>query len=113
MPGVRLAGTRRETIRNLATARRDRPCPPYVNQLGRGSYEVCARCAFEFGFDDNPGGNLAGDSFESYRATWIAEGRPWLSSEDGETAGCPQDTDRFTTPPAIEAPAGGGEDIGT
>jgi len=52
--------------------------PPYYKQLGRPSYDVCIRCSFEFGFDDDPG-NGPGSSFEDYRAEWIANGRPWLS----------------------------------
>ena len=47
--------------------------PPYFDQLARESYEVCARCGFEFGFDDSPGGDMPGDSFESYREERIAE----------------------------------------
>ena len=42
--------------------------------LGAGSYEVCPNCGFEFGFDDNPGGSAAADSFESYRAEWEQSG---------------------------------------
>ena len=49
--------------------------PPYENLLGRPSYEVCPQCGFEFGNDDNPG-TAPGDSFESYRQRWEAEGRP-------------------------------------
>ena len=49
--------------------------PPYEDSLGAPSYEVCSRCGFEFGFDDNPG-NMMGDTFESYRQVWESEGRP-------------------------------------
>ena len=52
--------------------------PPYEDHLGPPSYEVCHRCAFEFGFDDNPGAGK-GLSFDEYRQEWIANGRPWLS----------------------------------
>lgn len=51
--------------------------PPYENQLGRPSYEVCPQCGFEFGNDDNPG-TAAPTSFEEYREEWIAHGRPWF-----------------------------------
>ena len=37
--------------------------PPYGNALGRPSYEVCPRCGFEFGNDDNPG-TAAPSSFD-------------------------------------------------
>lgn len=50
---------------------------PYENQLGEASYEVCPRCGFEFGNDDNPG-NDSGVTFEEYRAEWISRGRPWF-----------------------------------
>jgi hypothetical protein len=53
--------------------------PPYWIQLGEPSYEVCVRCGFEFGNDDDPGTVPVGDSFESYRIAWQARGRPWLS----------------------------------
>jgi hypothetical protein len=49
--------------------------PPYEDQLGRTSYEVCPNCGFEFGNDDNPG-TAAPASFEQYRAEWEAEGSP-------------------------------------
>lgn len=51
--------------------------PPYEELLGRPSYEVCPRCGFEFGNDDNPG-TAAPVSFEEYRRAWEAQGRPWL-----------------------------------
>jgi hypothetical protein len=54
--------------------------PPYENQLGAASYEVCVRCAFEFGFDDNPGAG-EGTSFDAYRRRWVELGRPWLDEK--------------------------------
>lgn len=57
--------------------------PPYEEQLGTPSYEVCARCGFEFGNDDNPGTGKA-DSFESYRARWESDGCPLFSPEGAE-----------------------------
>ncbi len=53
--------------------------PPYEEYLGRPSYEVCPRCGYEFGNDDNPG---ARDpvSFERYRQEWTARGQPWFDS---------------------------------
>src|SRR5437773_1932001 len=52
--------------------------PPYEKELGTPSYEVCPRCGFEFGNDDNPGTGTPA-SFEAYRDDWEARGRPWLS----------------------------------
>lgn len=49
--------------------------PPYEDLLGRPSYEVCPRCGFEFGNDDNPG-TAEPSSFETYREEWVAKGRP-------------------------------------
>lgn len=54
--------------------------PPYCTQLGMPSYEVCPKCGFEFGNDDDPGDDIAGDSFTSYRDAWIARGRPRFQS---------------------------------
>jgi hypothetical protein len=53
--------------------------PPYEDQLGAPSYEVCPRCGFEFGNDDNPG-TAAPSSFEQYRVEWEAEGCPWFDA---------------------------------
>jgi hypothetical protein len=47
--------------------------PPYEDWLGAPSYEVCPRCGFEFGNDDNPG-TAEPLSFETYRAQWKREG---------------------------------------
>lgn len=49
--------------------------PPYCDALGRPSYEVCPRCGFEFGNDDNPG-TAKPVSFEQYRREWEAAGCP-------------------------------------
>jgi hypothetical protein len=58
--------------------------PPYWRSLGRPSYEVCPRCGFEFGNDDNPG-TAEPVSFEQYRREWEADGRPPIVNglEDG------------------------------
>ncbi|GAA1711766.1 hypothetical protein ACFTSF_32560 [Kribbella sp. NPDC056951] len=50
--------------------------PPYELVLGAPSYEVCPRCGFEFGNDDNPG-TARPVSFEEYRTEWVADGKPW------------------------------------
>ncbi|ONI74417.1 hypothetical protein BWI15_14000 [Kribbella sp. ALI-6-A] len=51
--------------------------PPYRDYLGQPSYEVCPRCGFEFGNDDDPG-TAPPVSFYQYRAEWEAKGRPWF-----------------------------------
>ena len=51
--------------------------PPYEDALGQPSYEVCPRCGFEFGNDDNPGTG-APESWEEYRRDWEAHGSPWF-----------------------------------
>lgn len=53
--------------------------PPYEDLLGSPSYEVCPRCGFEFGNDDNPGTGTP-SSFEQYRLEWESEGRPWFDA---------------------------------
>ena len=50
---------------------------PYEVQLGQPSYEVCPRCGFEFGNDDNPG-TAPPVSFEEYRVEWESHGRRWF-----------------------------------
>lgn len=59
--------------------------PPYEDLLGRPSYEVCPRCGFEFGNDDNPGTGAQPESFEEYRRQWEAEGQPWFVTPDAES----------------------------
>ena len=53
--------------------------PPYEDQLGRPSYEVCPSCGFEFGNDDNPG---TGEpiSFSEHLRQWKARGSPRFRS---------------------------------
>lgn len=43
------------------------PSPPYGEFRDQLSYEVCPSCGFEFGNDDNAGGDATPDSFEDYR----------------------------------------------
>ena len=52
--------------------------PPYGQTLGMPSYEVCACCGFEFGFDDDPGAS-EGTSFEAYLNEWIETGANWFT----------------------------------
>jgi hypothetical protein len=55
--------------------------PPYEDSLGRPSYEVCPRCGFEFGNDDNPG-TAPPISFNEYREDWERRGSPWFHRPD-------------------------------
>ena len=48
--------------------------PPRTEGDG-GSYEICASCAFEFGYTDED----QGYSYEAWRALWVANGMPWRS----------------------------------
>jgi hypothetical protein len=59
---------------------------PYFHQLGRPSYDVCLRCGFEFGNDDEPG-TAAPLSFAEYLAEWEAQDRPWFDKEEAEELG--------------------------
>jgi hypothetical protein len=43
------------------------------------SYDVCACCGFEFGFDDNPG-TAEPQSFEAYRLGWRDDGCRWFDA---------------------------------
>jgi hypothetical protein len=51
--------------------------PPYSQEFGMPSYEVCACCGFEFGNDDEPGTSDP-ISFQSYLADWIKGGCVWF-----------------------------------
>lgn len=51
--------------------------PPYEVKLGKPSYEVCPKCGYEFGNDDNPG-TSAGISFADYHTEWEASGSKWF-----------------------------------
>jgi len=63
--------------------------PPYEDLLGSPSYEVCPRCGFEFGNDDNPGTGVP-SSFEQYRLEWESEGCPWFDVSRESEATPPQ-----------------------
>lgn len=60
--------------------------PPYEHYLGEPSYEVCPRCGFEFGNDDNPGTGPS-VSFGEYRDDWKRRGEPWFSKQDNPDHG--------------------------
>ncbi len=51
--------------------------PPYGEHFGFPSYEICACCGYEYGFEDDPGAG-SGTSFENYLKDWIADGCQWL-----------------------------------
>jgi rubredoxin len=53
--------------------------PPYAPRLGMPSYEVCACCGYEFGFDDEPGTG-PGTSFREYLREWLANGANWFDA---------------------------------
>jgi hypothetical protein len=59
--------------------------PPYGDLLGSPSYEVCRRCGFEFGNDDDPG-TAPPLSFEAYRGEWVAHGSKWFDPEAAPAA---------------------------
>ena len=48
--------------------------PPYDNH-GCASFEVCACCGFEFGFDDLS----EGLTFDEYKKNWINNGSKWFN----------------------------------
>jgi hypothetical protein len=50
--------------------------PPY-NASGRGSFEICPSCGFEFGYDDES----EGISHEAHRASWLAGGAEWFDPD--------------------------------
>ena len=49
--------------------------PPYEDHLGKPSYEVCRRCGFEFGNDDNPG-TASPQTIAEFRREWRERGSP-------------------------------------
>ena len=46
---------------------------PAYDDMGEPSFEICACCGFEFGFDDGS----EHKTFEQYRAEWIKNGAKW------------------------------------
>lgn len=46
---------------------------PPRNRSGGASYEICPSCAFQFGVSDDD----RGQTYDGWRARWIAEGMPW------------------------------------
>lgn len=61
----------------------DRPppeaAPPYSPAFGLASFEICACCGFQFGYDDDPGASGTATSFEHYRARWRDGRCEWFS----------------------------------
>lgn len=55
---------------------------PYETLWGFPSYEVCGCCGYEFGFNDNPGVNEPGETFEQARQEWIASGCEWFDPSE-------------------------------
>jgi rubredoxin len=55
--------------------------PPYENAWGPASYDVCSCCGYEFGFDDNPGGDSPGTPFTDYLKEWFNDGQKWFEPD--------------------------------
>jgi len=66
-----------ENINNFSQEELDALSPPYDDTLGKPSYEVCPKCGYEFGNDDNPG-TAKPVSFSEYRSEWENEGSKWF-----------------------------------
>ena len=56
---------------------------PPRSESGNGSYEICPSCGFEFGVSDDD----KGETYEGWRARWIAEGKRWQSKGRPQPAG--------------------------
>jgi hypothetical protein len=54
---------------------------PYVN--GRGSFDSCPCCGFEYGWKDG----LGQETHESWRRKWVAAGANWPNQRGDEPAG--------------------------
>ncbi len=67
---------------NICTAGVFDAKPPYRKFFGAPSYDVCSCCGFEFGFDDNPEGDLPGSSFGDYLYEWISQGMIWFDPKE-------------------------------
>jgi len=49
---------------------------PQLSASGGASHEICPSCGFEPGFTDDE----KGQTFEQWRAQWVAKGMAWFSS---------------------------------
>lgn len=56
--------------------------PPYQEQFGPPSFEICPSCGFEFGFDDHPGASGSATSFAEHRQHWVAGGCAWWGQRE-------------------------------
>ncbi|MEQ1665294.1 MAG: hypothetical protein ABL927_07970 [Bdellovibrionales bacterium] len=45
--------------------------PPYLQHWGKASYDICVCCGFEYGLDDEPGGEFEPSTFEAYLQNWV------------------------------------------
>lgn len=50
---------------------------PAYDEFGGGSFEICASCGFEYGYDDGS----EGVTHEEYRNRWLADGAQWFDPE--------------------------------
>ena len=72
--------------------------PPYVEWLGEATYDVCAMCEYEFGFDDDPGEGADAMSFVEYRAEWESRGSPVARPADVARINASRDATEHVAP---------------
>lgn len=64
----------------------DLGAPPYVGRFGYASFECCACCGFEFGYDDDAGASGQACSFADYLARFVAQGCRWFCPDQRPAA---------------------------
>lgn len=55
--------------------------PPYVGRFGYASFECCACCGFEFGYDDDAEASGRASSFRSYLEEFVNRGMHWFRAD--------------------------------
>jgi hypothetical protein len=56
--------------------------PPYIGRFGEASFQICACCGFEYGYDDDAGASGRARSFAAYLEEFLARGCKWFSPRE-------------------------------
>lgn len=52
--------------------------PPYIGRFGSASFDCCACCGFEYGYDCDPSASGRRGSFRDYLRQWAGSGGTWF-----------------------------------
>jgi hypothetical protein len=56
--------------------------PPYIGRFGSASFQCCACCGFEYGYDCDPDASGRRGTFRDYLLKWVDRGSHWFRSKE-------------------------------